>query len=90
MPGTPSGAEGAQASRQRVKAAEGRPSGSAPLRRQRFSSSAIVPPSSAASWSLRVAAIAVRAASPTTAARPPWRSPSSITASTSASLRHSA
>ena len=43
--------------------------------RQRRSSKAGVPPSSAASWSRRVAAMAARPTSPTTAARLPWRTP---------------
>lgn len=76
--------------RQRVVAADGALSGSSPLRRRRFSISAIVPLSSAASWRRRVEAMATRDTSPTTAARPPWRSPSSITASTSSLLPHSA
>ena len=85
IPATGRGADGAQPIRQRVTAAEGMASGSSPLPRQRRSIRASVPPSSAASWRRRVAAMAARPISPTTAARPPWRSPSSITASTSSS-----
>ena len=86
----PSGAEGAQPIRQRVKAAEGVSRGSSFCLRRRLSIKAAVPLSSAQSWSRRVADMAARPTSPTTEASPPWRTPSSITASTSASSRHSA
>jgi len=85
MPATGKGVEGATASRQRVIAAEGSASGSSAGLRQRRSISARVPQVSAASWRRRVLAIGARTTSPTTAARPPWRNPSSITASTSGS-----
>ena len=73
------GEEGAQPIRQRVQAAEGAASGASSALRQRRSSKAAVPPSSAASWRRRVAAMSARFTSPTTAARLPWRTPSSIT-----------
>ena len=76
--------------RQRVTAADGMASGSSAALRQRFSIKAVVPLSSATSWSLRVEAMVTRATSPITAPSPPWRSPSSITASTSSSLPASA
>ena len=43
MPSTGKSPEGAQAMRQRVTAADGRPSGSSPALRQRFSIKAVVP-----------------------------------------------
>ena len=71
MPSTGKSPEGAQAMRQRVTAAEGGANGSSPALRQRRNISAVVPPSSAASWRRRVEAMAARPISPTTAARPP-------------------
>ncbi len=90
MPATGSGEDGAEATRQRVTAAEGTAKGSAPSLAWRFISSAIVRPPSAASWSRRVEAVAARFASPITALRQRWRSPSSISASSSASSAASA
>lgn len=82
--------DGRQAIRHLVTDAAGKWKGSLAARRQRRMSRADVPLSSAASWRRREAGRRSRAASPTTAARPPWRSPSSITARTSSSRRHSA
>ncbi len=94
MPAVGSGADGAVAMRQRVTAADGAPSGSvvSPLRVDawRFISSAIVRPPSAASCNRRVEAMPTRRASPITAPSARWRSPSSISASTSASSAASA
>ena len=90
MPATGNGADGAGASFQRVTAADGSSIGSAPDRFHRRSSSAVVPPASAASCNRRVAVNPARLASPMTAASDPWRRPSSITASVSASCPVSA
>lgn len=69
-PGTGSGADGAVEIRHRVTAADGSASGSSFGRRQRRSSRAVVPPSSAANCSRRVAVMPTRATSPTTAVSP--------------------
>ena len=90
MPSTSSTCDGTQPIRQRVMAADGAAIGSSSRLRQCRSSSAIVPLSSAASCNRRVAVRVTRPTSPTTAASPPWRSPSSTTGSRSSSLRQSA
>lgn len=71
MPSTGKGTDGAEPIRQRVSALDGSDSGSAALRRQRRSISAIVPPSSAASCNRRVSVRPARPTSPTTAASAP-------------------
>ena len=75
---------------QRVRAEDGWASGSAWFLRHLRSISASVPLCSAASCRRRVAAMGTCPTSPTTAASPPCRKPSSMTASTSSSRRHSA
>ena len=69
MPLTGNGSEGTEPMRQRVAAADGLSNGSAALR-QRLSSSAVVPLSSAASCSRRLAVIVSRLTSATTTVTP--------------------